>query len=72
MTAIMDGTYDRDEELKLEILNAIEDWVVSLKIPLFFLEIFEWFLPAGIEKASRKKYNYLDMSMLLIKFLLVG
>lgn len=25
MTAIMDGTYDRDEELKLEILNAIED-----------------------------------------------
>ena len=25
MTAIMDGTYDIDEELKLEILNAIED-----------------------------------------------
>ena len=25
MTAIMNGTYDRDEELKLEILNAIED-----------------------------------------------
>ena len=25
MTAIMDGTYGRDEELKLEILNAIED-----------------------------------------------
>ncbi len=25
MTAIMDGTYDMDEELKLDILNAIED-----------------------------------------------
>ena len=25
MTAIMDGTYDRDEELKLEILISIED-----------------------------------------------
>ena len=24
MTAIMDGTYEIDEELKLEILNAIE------------------------------------------------
>ena len=24
MTAIMDGTYETDEELKLEILNAIE------------------------------------------------
>ena len=24
MTAIMDGTYDRDEVLKLEILNAID------------------------------------------------
>ncbi len=24
MTAIMDGTYERDEELKLEIVNAIE------------------------------------------------
>lgn len=25
MTAIMDGTYDMDEELKLDILNAIKD-----------------------------------------------
>ena len=25
MTAIMDGTYNTDEELKLEILNTIED-----------------------------------------------
>ena len=25
MTAIMDGTYEFDEELKLEILNAIEE-----------------------------------------------
>jgi len=23
MTAIMDGTYEKDEELKLEIMNAI-------------------------------------------------
>lgn len=25
MTAIMEGTYDRNEELKLEILNVIKD-----------------------------------------------
>ena len=25
MTAIMDGTYEKDEELKLEIMNAIAE-----------------------------------------------
>lgn len=30
MTALMDGTYERDEALKLEILNAIQEEDISL------------------------------------------
>ena len=26
MTAIMDGTYEQDEEIKIEIMNAIAEW----------------------------------------------